>query len=104
MSTFRTTIPIGHNDDVPVIVNYEAHRPHRGATDGPGGPKLEPDEPGWIEIDYVKTESGHLLSLSKPDENMLRERIAEYLHELATADRECTASRHAIRRGIERGF
>ncbi len=80
MSLYKTSIPIGHIDDVPIVVSYEAHKACRGATDGPGGPKLSPDEPAWIEIDFVVLEAtGHILSLSKPDADMLRERIAESL-------------------------
>lgn len=80
MSTFKTSIPLGHADDVPVIAHYTAHKAGRPDTDGYGH-LLSPEEPAWIEIDYVTIESGHLLSLSKPDENMLRERIAEHLAE-----------------------
>ncbi len=91
MSIYKTHMSVGHVEDMPVTVHYEAHKAHRGSTDGPGGPKLEPDEPAWIEIDYVSYDTGLgplLLQLTKPDEEMLRERIAEHLNEMANADRD----------------
>jgi hypothetical protein len=74
MSLFETRMSLGHNDECPVTVHYTAH----AAT---------PDEPAWIGIEYVSMPSPTgplLINLSKPDENMLRERIAEYLDEIGT--------------------
>lgn len=55
--TLETTI---ERDDitVPVTVEAEYHRPHRGARDSccgvrNTGPPLEPDEPGYWEITRV---------------------------------------------------
>lgn len=97
MSVYETTLCLGNADDVPVTVHYTAHAACKGSTDGPGGPKLEPDEPAFIEIEQV-TFDGRIVNLSKPDERALRDEIAE---ELSDAD-DFAREEHADRLREER--
>ncbi len=97
MSTYRTTLCLGNAEDVPVIVHYTAHAACKGGTDGPGGPKLEPDEPAHIEIECVTT-YGYIVNLSKPDERALRDEIAESLDD----DNDAAYEAHCDRMREER--
>lgn len=87
MSVYKTTMEI---DDVelPVSVHFEAVPFCRGSTDGPGGPKLEPDEPAHIDIDWVQYENGDTVELTPGQLAMLRDEIGEMLSEEEDAARE----------------
>ncbi len=98
MSIHRTTLCLGNAEDVPVIVHYTAHAACKGGTDGPGGPKLEPDEPAFIEIDSVTTRDGYLIQLAKLDERALRDQIAEELDD----DNDAAYEAHCDRMREER--
>ena len=79
MSRYHTHIEVDAIEDVPVTVNY-LHVPFRaGHTDGPYGPKLEPDEPEHIEIESVETDDGQTIELTSEQETAMEEQIGEWL-------------------------
>lgn len=61
-----------------ICVSYMAHKGCRGSRDGQYGLQIEPDEPPFIEIDYVVSIDGRKIELSKKEEYLLRELINEY--------------------------
>jgi hypothetical protein len=79
MSTYSTKINVGDEEDVPVTVHYNYCRLIRGATDGRGGPKLEPDEPEHIEIDWIEASDGRSIEPTTGQEMALEEEIMDYL-------------------------
>jgi len=87
--THKSYLTIGDADDVPVTVHYTAHRACLGATDGRYGPKLEPDEPAWIEIDEVLDADGQPVLTSYEQEEAIQLEIAEALDDDRDTERGC---------------
>src|SRR5882724_408752 len=78
MSTYKTTMQIdsGEGDeDVPVVVQYNAVPFSAGSTDGRHGPKIEPDEPAHIDIESVTLPDGRDYELSKDERSSLEDEI-----------------------------
>ena len=69
----RTTI----RDGMWITIEYCCHGPYSGATDGPFGPKLEPDESAWIEIERVVDDDGEELELSDDEMDRLIRKMSE---------------------------
>lgn len=94
----QTTMEINGVEDVPVYVHYSAYRASGGATDGRHGPKIEPDEPAHLEIDYVElvNDDDRIFWLGKkrqieltPDEQVrMEEEIGEALAEMEKSYQE----------------
>lgn len=72
MPTFQTSL-----DETPVTVHYVTHRASYGRTDGRFGPKLEPDEPAHLEIEYIETADGRDVAVTDAVEASLIEAIVE---------------------------
>lgn len=65
MGIYATNIEVDGVEDVPVAVHYDAIPFFAGRTDGKHGPKIEPDEPGRIEIESVHlVEDGREITLT----------------------------------------
>ena len=84
MRTYKTTIVVmGEIDHEPmevetrVTVGYTCVPFCRGSTDGRYGPKIEPDEPAHIEIDWVKLDDGRHWELTEQEEEAILAAIAE---------------------------
>jgi hypothetical protein len=92
MSTFKTTIERhvrGIDAEVDIVVEYNAWQATPGKQDGPGGPKLEPDEPAGIEIELAtEKDTGVELVLTASQEDDIKRQIGEYLDEYENADRD----------------
>lgn len=60
MGVYKTNLEISGVDgcETPVAVHYNHVKFRAGSTDGRGGPKLEPDEPEHIEIDWIEGPDG----------------------------------------------
>lgn len=71
--THSTTIELN------ITVTYTAHAAYRGATDGPFGPPIEPDEPAYIEIDSVKLPDGTAIVLTREQYRCLETEIEDIL-------------------------
>ena len=80
--TFETSLEMGPVDgyERELIVTYSKHKAHKGSTDGRYGPKLEPDEPAGIEIEFIKDKyTNEEVTLSDKHEILVHERILESL-------------------------
>lgn len=78
--TYETEVEISGEDglETPIIVHYTPVKAYKGATDGRFGPKLEPDEPAHIEIDWVEGPDGKPITLTDEMEEALAEKIFKY--------------------------
>jgi hypothetical protein len=88
MATHEATVRF-EEDDVDVIVHYEAHKASYGARDRYGA-QLEPDEPASIEIwKIVRADTGEEIELSTSQMETLECEIGESLGDRETemADR-----------------
>ena len=66
-------------EDVPVSIYYRHHKAHAGKTDGKYGPKLEPDEPECLEIDWCELDDGRQVDLTAAQEAAVLEEIGDWL-------------------------
>lgn len=67
----------GSEEEVPITIDYTRHRAYIGTTDGRYGPKLEPDEPAYIEIDGAEDEHGNEIELTDAEINDLEKEIED---------------------------
>ncbi len=65
--------------EVRVNVHFNTVKAVRGSTDGRCGPKLEPDEPAYIDIGLVERQDGRVVELSDEQLTEIREEIADWL-------------------------
>ena len=79
ISRYDTHLTIGDIEGVAVRVHYRDVPFHAGSTDGRGGPKLEPDEPAHIEIDWVEGSDGKAVTLTEPQIPELEEEVMLWL-------------------------
>lgn len=86
MTTYRTIEIDGEEKDVTVY--YQYHRASVGATDGRHGPKLEMDEPAYVEIESVEDEDGNAVQLGDDEIDQLEESIMDDLVEKYVSARE----------------
>lgn len=80
--TFETAVEMGPVDgyERELIVTYSKHKGRKGSTDGRYGPKLEPDEPAGIEIEYIKDKhTGEEITVSNKIESRIEESILDSL-------------------------
>jgi hypothetical protein len=101
-SQYKTTVTVGDDQDVEILVQYTAYPFIRGARDGRYGPPLEPDEPAHLEIESIEVVGGDVsapgittmsngkryIELSEDQENRLIVEVGEYLSDMEDAARE----------------
>ncbi len=87
MSIHKTPVDVA-GSEIQVNIDYDFIPACKGATDGPFGPKIEPDEPSHIEINGAFADDGKIVDLSRRDAKRIKEEIAEYLFERALSNRE----------------
>ena len=90
MGLFKTTI--GDNDQ-PLWIHYKLHKAHKGRTDGRHGPKLEPDEPAYIEIELAVDADGHEVVLLPAEDARYCEKIGQWLDGWQVAEPEWERAR-----------
>ena len=78
---YRTTIEVNGIEDVLATVHFEYTPFRAGSTDGRHGPKLEPDEPAHIEIDWIELPDGSAIDLTTKAETKMEEEIGNWLAE-----------------------
>ncbi len=79
MSRYNTHLEIMGVEDVPVTVHY-IHAPFRaGKTDGKDGPKLEPDEPERIEIDWIELPDSRAYEPTTKLKSALEDEVGDWL-------------------------
>lgn len=94
MSVYQANLEVNGIEDVPVTVHYTAYPFIAGGRDGLYGPKIEPDEPARIEIDWVGCGSGKL-AITKEQERAIADEIGEYLDQQDQFERENQYEREA---------
>ena len=52
-STYTANINHREEVDIPVTIEYTTSKPSRGRSEYRGGPPMEPDEDGGVEIDSI---------------------------------------------------
>jgi hypothetical protein len=52
-SSYTTNIDHGKEVDIPITIEYTASKPSGGRSEYRGGPPMEPDEDGGVEIDSI---------------------------------------------------
>lgn len=78
MSHYDTHIDRGEGD-MPIRVHYNAMPFRAGKTDGKHGPKLEPDEPAHLEIDWIEGPDGKQVDLDPAIIKDLEEEVCDWL-------------------------
>jgi hypothetical protein len=83
MSFHNTTIETEDGKELEVTVEYTATRPSRGRSEYPGGPPMEPDEEGGVEIHSIIRDDNKQDIIDEVSEQIINQLEIDIMESLA---------------------